>query len=451
MWNKALLLWLVANTAGAVGLGYPNVQSYTYSFVANAGNPGAVLPAGFVGLSLEESSIVQTTSLNNNSGLKAILSVLGANGNIRFGGNTTDTNTPSTARVTDAANFVHSLGASWTAIYSVGCIQTSGNIQAEVGAFDGIVTTSYYAIGNEPNFYNSGDCSGASSNFQTQWIAQHDFIIATSPGVHFVGPETGVTVNTGADTYTPLFAANLCSSASIITAHTYGIDASSDATIGALSMWASPTMVTEVTGMPVDSSVVACAKGLRLTESGSSSHLTVGNTLAGAIYDLWEMTLLAQNGWAGVNFHNGDATATSNNGYAPVWNDGSNGYTAEPALYAMRMFQYLAGGNILPMSTNTLPSNIPGICVSQSSTTLCLLENKNLTAGAGVLVGTNSFSSCSVKLLTGSAYNATSVTLGGASISTAGAFSPTSITITKSGSTCPVWIPPSSAALVTMT
>ena len=447
----ALLAFAAMQADAASKPGYANAQFYPYTYVANSGSPGAAIPATFVGLSLEVSAMVQTTSLNNNTGLKNILSVLGSSGNVRIGGNTTDSTTPSTARVTDAANFILGLGAGWTAIYSVGCIQTVPNIQAEVGAFNGVVATSYYAIGNEPNFYNSGACSPDSATFQTQWASQRTSILASVPGVNFVGPETGVTFNTGADTYTPLMASGLCSSISFLTAHTYGPDGSGNGTIGALSMWAAPTMQTEVTGMPVNASIVTCGKGLRLTESGSSSNLNVGNTLAGAIYEMWEMILLAQNGWIGVNFHSGDLTASSNNGYNPVWNDGSNNYSAKPTLYAMRMFQYLQTGNVLPATTNTLPATIPALCVLIGGATKCLIANKSLTAAVGVLVGTTSFSSCSTMMLTGSSYLATSVTLGGATISTLGAFSPTSATVAKMGSTCPIWIPASSAVLVTLT
>lgn len=452
MWNKALIALLAMLTApawAAMSLGYSNAQSYPYTYVANSGSPGALIPTDFVGISFEESACVQTLSLNNNTGLKNILSVMGTTGSVRFGGNTTDTNTPLNSRVTDCANFVFSLGSSWTAIYSVGCIQTTGNIQAEVTAFDGIVATTLYAIGNEPNFYAAGACSGSFSNYQTQWSAQRTSILSTSPSVHFEGPDTGVSLRTGADTYTPLFAANLCASASLLTAHSYGGDDSGDATIGALFMWNATTMSTEVTGMPVDASVAACGKPLRLTESGTTSNVGVGNTLAASLYDLWEMILLAQNGWKGVNFHEGDATAVTG-GYIPVTNNGSNIYSAQSTLYAMRMFEYLSGGNILPATTNTLPASIPGICVLISSTTKCLLVNKNLTVGFGVLLGTTSFSSCAVMLYTGAAYNSTTVTLGAATISTSGAFSPTTITVAKSGSTCPVWIPASSAVLVTL-
>ena len=441
-----------------------------YSVVVNASSPGTIIPSNFVGLSMEKSSIVQsggttgTGALNSNTGLKNILGVLsnipgltGSYLSFRFGGNTCDTNTPATSRATNGAQFVASFGANATALWCVSWqIQLPSTTAAQQGATDAAEVAAVYAvlgssavfnIGNEPDFY-----SGASySSFISQWGTIWPIITATTAMASCSGPDNGE-LSTSYTTQFMTSETGVCTLASkhlypFYNAPAYGQKAAITA------MWADSTA--DYNARYLKPLATTANMAVRMTESGTDGYQGIGNSLGGAMWELWEMVQLAQNGWAGVNFHNGNIAGAYGTypAYAPVvLNADGATYTAQAPLYAMWMFNELADGAILPLTTNNLPKNVTALAVlGADSKVRVLLINQNATARALVNLGrSGTWTTASTLLLTAPSYASTLVSVNNTQIAASGLFSPLPYVVTASGGAAQIALPASSAAVVTL-
>lgn len=453
-------------------------------------SPGGVIPADFVGLSYELSAVTQST-MGTNSALLSILSVLGTSGVVRFGGNTSDTYSPVTSRVVSAAQFVNALGPGWSAIFGLSCpLNTSGTAQAVTyaNAFTSSaqlpISRVIFQIGNEPNFYKStftpfkgtsipnycgtpppsGPCASAAGPLQAylcNWSQIKSAVItagtqanSSTPqlaSARFAGADSATTMN-APDGYYSAFAQSYGAQTSLISEHLYSGCNDTDPVTSIPCSWTASLMPTTLSAIASNSYVAAAAVPLRVTESGTNAATGVGNTIGSALAMLWEMQLLVENGWSGINIHGGD-TSTGNLGYWPVINNGDGTYSAQATLYSMVMFQNLQGGEVISRK-GTLPSSVTDTEVLQSNGNYkVLLVNKSTDTAESISVclpDLGLIKSATSLLLTASYFTDTAMTLGGSMIGSSGQYSPAEQTLSPILSCVRVNIPASSAVIVTV-
>ena len=422
-----------------------------YALSVNAASAGGfTIAADFVGISMEASAVQQTPALGSNAGLKAILAPLGTAISVRFGGDTSDSTTfsPSDSRTVDASNFVASLGVGSSMLWGLNNVADSPSTSAQQ-ALDvtGVLGTSRscFQVGNEPDDYPGGSFSAYVSN----WSSIRSAVISAVPGACFAGPDTGERPGT----YEASMVSGYASQISMLTKHIYPYALIKSAT--PQRSW----ITSEWSDYMVDDygrSLAALAGGaglkVRMSETGLSSALGIGTTPGYALWAVWEMIPRAREGGAGVNWHWGDGLTAI--GYSPAFRNATTGlYSANPLFYAMVMFHQLAGSTILA-STSGGPASLPTLAVMGADGKVrVLIVNKHATRQAitSLSVSGYTWATASVLLLTGPSYLSTSVTLGGAQITSAGTWAPTPISVSKGASgSAQVVIPAASAAVVTL-
>lgn len=457
-WLFLLPLTAFATNTG-VSYGGAITSANSYLLTVDPSTPGATIPTTFIGLSAETSAAVQTTALNSNTNLKAIMSVLGATGSFQFGNFTVDTTQPLLTRVQSTANFVAGLGAGWQAIWSVSCTEVGPSPDAATAAtaFSAIIPTAIYAIGSEPGFYGGGLCDPFAT-YKPRWVTIHDAILAAVPGAKFEAPDSAQTPNVPTETYVTNVAgdATMKTEVQFLTIHsiTYGaVLGTFDATMNAA--WQDALMQSQTINLPLDANVVASGLKLRSTSIvGATTVAGTTDTMGSALYDLWSCILKVKNGWVGADFLASDMAADAAP-YSPFIQQGDSTYLAKLPLYAMVMFQMLQGGRVLP-ATSALPAtppfDMPYLAVKGAdNATRILVLNKSLHSYRAVrLASSAAFTSAAILVFTGRTCNATTGTLGGATISSGGVFAPITYAIPKMGSTATVNIPPCSAILATL-
>lgn len=428
-----------------------------YALAVDPATLGAVIPLNFIGLSFETSAAVQPNppgALSVNTNLKNIMSVLGSNGSIQFGNFTVDTTTPIDSRVQAAANFCLSFGSGWQSIWSVSWSHNDPTGAAHAATlFSAILPNTIYAIGSEPNFYGTNF-----STYSAQWDTIHDAILAAVPGATFEAPDTGVTYNVPLDSYTPAFAGSVyVSEISFLTVHSI----TTGPTFGSFNdtithYWADAVLLDQIQNLPSNANVVSSGLKIRSTSvTGITGVAGTTDTLASALYNLWSLVLRIQTaGWIGADFLASDAN-TDAAPYSPFIRQSDGTYLAKANLYVMVMFNYLSGGTVVGSTSalpTTTPFDMPYLSVKcTDGKTRVLVLNKSLTDWRGVrITSTGTLNSADVMLLTGATPDATTVTLGGATIQSNGSFSPNTYHVDKTSGIIAVNIPACSAVLIAL-
>lgn len=394
----------------------------------NTSSPGLTIPANFVGMSFELSAVSQTKRLSQNTGLTTIMSALGKNCALTFGGNTSDTSTPMLSRIADGATFGQSVcngkqywGMSIVPISPNTTIAqqaiTDSNEAAQLITTLGASNLSLM-IGNEPN-----DIYGAASysSFLADWTTIYNVIIGANPAANVSGP----TVETAwilPDVWVGLFAQ--LSTINELTIHCGGLNVSltGNVIVDTLNALQNSYCFQDQyeTIIPI---VKTRGLGDRVTESNSfigSGSLTEGNSLAATEVMLTMMNALAKAGFEGMNFHEGNGISAGS--YLPIGtNDGVN-YFAQSPYYAMLMFQELIGGQVVGISGG-LPDRFV-IAVKIGTIVYALVVNPSPTAILQAQITTDfTISAAAEEMLSGGSAGATAVNLGGQTIPPSGVFS----------------------------
>ena len=338
----------------------------------NPQNPGAEIPADFVGLSFEIQRVLADTNGNHffsaeNKKLVATFKTLGIK-NLRVGGNTADRPTlpvPSEADVDHL--FAFAKAANLKVIYT---------LRLNQGSLDGAVKMANYisrqfkdeldcfAIGNEPNVF--------STNYDV-YVAEWKRFAATitaptnSPGAKFCGPS----VSPGHEKWSARFANDLASSGLLkfISQHDYpGGDARKFTTnaVAAREKFLSPTMENNYAKFAANFVPAVISNGLafRFEEANSfydGGALDASDTFASALWALDYQWWWAAHGMGGINFHTGDKVAARDENkpcrYASFWTT-TNGYNIHPIGYAEKMFSLGSRGKMIPVKISHAETNL---------------------------------------------------------------------------------------------
>jgi hypothetical protein len=452
-------VWANPVEGGPTGAGPSVPGSVTVSPAMTTGK----IPSGFIGLSYEKSHLTDSFFTGSNAPLIAMLELLGPSV-LRIGGNSVDETTwqPSapptdggtigktigTADVDNLHDFLAATG--WTTIYAVGL---KSSTPAAAGAEGAYVATTLgpllygFEIGNEIDLYG-----WPVSQIISSWSAEANAITTSAPGAKLTGPAYAYVTG---DVST--FATAEASSLSLLTQHHY---------IGPPGSMAQ--MLSIDTGLssylqPLSTAVATnhIADGWRMDETNSYySHGSPGvsDAFASALWVLDYSFACAQAGAVGLNFHGGGAGQDGPTPfiYTPIEELNGAVTGAQPIFYGMLLFTLVGTGSVL-QTTATARSeagalNFTAYAVGlQDGTTRVVLVNKDATntVHASVDVGATASSASAIYLQGPSLTALSGVTLAGAAISPAGAWTPGApIALATSGQVVTVDVPAASAALV---
>ena len=318
------------------------------------GKPLAVIPKNFVGLGYEMSSAARLGLLSaQNAPYVRLVRGLGATGVMRFGGIVADFTSysadgetltqPKDTVVTRASlkqlrGFLDATG--WSAIWSVNFGRgTLDEAIAEAKDVARILGPRLLAIelGNEVENYSRGKAPLRPPPYRYQdYRAEYDrwrsAILAAVPDLRFAAPDTASSVE-----WVERMAADAHGEVQLLTTHYYRGDQKQGSRNQLMA--ADPDLQLRLQRLRAAS--VASGIPWRMCETNSFSgggRPGVSNTLAGALWTLDYMLLLAQYGCAGVNIETGVNQLGFVSSYSPIQDDGAGHNTGGAPYYGMLAF-----------------------------------------------------------------------------------------------------------------
>lgn len=402
---------------------------------ANLASPSSVIPNDFVGFSFETSKLISTNGFGAASPLIPVINLLGANGTIRIGGLSSDSN-PVPALTQSIANnlksFTDGLGVGWSLIYT---LDFSINNSAAAVTQAGYIINAYgvgnvqFQLGNEPNNYLSA------VNYRTRWNDYYSALSTAYPTIRMSGPDADT--ESAVQSYTTGLT---LSSAQLnrVTSHFYSTGPAPVAGLTAQSMLA--FVASENWSLNA-----AYAPG-QLQNSESNTVWNGGqdglsNRLVAATWFIYTFQKMIAAGWEAINIH------TTDNGcnYCAFALQGGGGELPMPIFYGMYMVAQIQGQTEVS-TTNGNAGIVPAISTQRAVGKANILVT-NISANQVYIKPDQSsaWSTASVILLSGTSCTDANPTLGGQVIGEGGSWSGVPFTI-NSGDL--VSIPACGAALV---
>ncbi len=417
--------------------------------VASSAASSYVIPSDFVGFSYEYSMMKPgRLRLAQMPNLIKMTEAIGSNVSIRMGGTASDTATVSATndQLAGLAGFVRIVATSSPLIEGLNFRDDSPAMDINDASYLSSLLGSQviYQIGNEPDLYGIPYAS-----YQSQWQSLHNAVVSVVPTATFEGPDIALGLAWGQS-----FAAGIGEQVVGLSHHNYGTGTLDGTLQDIQTALTNPNVVQVAQGYPSIAQAPVHALPVRMTEAGSingGGNKIVANTLGAAVTDLRTMILLAQNGWAGINFH-GEVYGSTPGGYLPIVNDGKNNFQPQATYYAMWLFSRLQGMRLLPISTN-LPAN-QGLALAvlgPDGAERMLAVNLSVSQSLSVtLQGPVETTAAAVLPMTGPNAMSAQITIGGQSIPVnAAGFSPQPTPTSAPGGSVSLSLAPASAALVT--
>jgi hypothetical protein len=460
--------------------GGPSGTGASATVTVNPNSTVGTVGAGFAGFSYEKTHITNDSLTSSNAALVALYKLvgspvmrLGANDvdNCNWGGTGPEPSAPSgqpfsktitTGMVDQLCGFLAATGS--TIIYGVNYQSDNVTASAAEAAYaEGKCGSSIYGfeIGNELNYF------GSWTAVKPEWEAFATAIVAT-PGALLIGPAaSGGDALSLSTPFAENESAKFGSKLILLTQHYYAGSAGSSEATAARLQTPDPYASTSEQGLIGSETTMHSAavsnnipNGYRLGECNTFNHhgqMGISDTLIAGLWSIDLMFVTAQHGGSGVNLHGGETgmDGTVPFYYEPIMENKGVVIGVQPVYYGMLLF-YLAGrGSVLSTTTSTSSADFTAYSLKASGWTSVVLDNKNATSGVNATVNLGAaVSSASAIYLEGTPaatlnVAATSVTLAGGKVSTAGVWNRNAPYIqTTSGNTVSVYVPPASAALV---
>jgi len=435
----------------------------------------AVIPPDFIGLGYEISSVARQGLLSaQNSVYVQLVRTLGARGVIRIGGNTSDYSSYSASRrplsspegksgsvVNDAV--LHELGSfleatGWTLIWGLNL--GNGRLENAIDEAKAVTAAAkkhplVFEIGNEPDLFPRHEGHRHTGYGYDDYIREYrtwrDALRKAIPHIVFAGPDVA-----GATEWVARFATDEGKDIKLLTYHYYREGQNPTSTLDKLlnidpklaPILAKLRSASESSGVPY-----------RICETNSFSgggKPGVSDTFGAALWVLDFMFILASAGCAGVNMETGVNQRGFISSYSPLGDDEQGHYWAAPEYYGMLAFAQSGAGRIIGSTIDAGSRNISAYATQPTKgRTVLIVINKESSSDAIVAIDAGAPASFRVgsvvRLSAPSLESKSGVTLGGASVSPNGLWSPTlPEAVSKSGRTPQVRVPAASAAMVTL-
>jgi len=461
----------------------------------DVGKPGITIPTGFAGLSFEpcgdfavcppfrDAPPRRTNRFQpGNTALLAAFRLIGRQGILRMGGNSSDVAPPPDVTPEECRELGDFLRAvHWTLIYglsaksddSATAATQASCIASGVGA-DKVV----FQIGNEPELvshltaaqiefqpWDKGEGEGA-KRYYALWKRYHAAVKAAVPGARFMGPDVHGPISLWPGFIDGVGAGSLAG----LSMHQYPVGLAFEST-STISNMVNTAVETSAVGKraPPDPSYSAYAARTAgqigvpyyLTEMNNIGYGGIDGVSNGLASGMWLVDYamqLAAGGWAGFEVQGGLGNNEAGQGsrYAPLRQP--NGIEVSPEFYALMMVGAVEGGQMLPTISPGIRGggdhpeaiNVGGYGVKgRDGVTRIIAVNREVAHAAAVTLAANTtWRRASILLLIGSDCAAKDdVTFGGARVTASGHWSGTPISVAKGDSFV---LPPCGAALATL-
>lgn len=353
------------------------------TITVDTARPFGALPRDFVGLSFEMRELGVGNFAAGSGNLVRLFRTLGAS-NVRIGGNTLDRDTlwvpagqqppqplpPWVKDVVGPADIAR-LG---------GFLAATGwkaEVGVNVGHFDPALAVDEAATlsatlrgrlagaecGNEPNDWGHNGLRTAPYGYP-QYLPDWQACASAAGGIRLAGPDTSAPTSTAS--WVAQFSQAEAARLSLLTIHSYGVPGGATAA----QLLSPQTDASEVANVaPELTAAKAAGLPIRIDESNSASGggiVGVSDTYASALWAMDYSLLMAQNGFAGLNFHGGLGVCDAPlfNGkfqiYTPICaanaaDAQAKVYTAAPEYYGLYLAARMGPGRFLPVTVTTAP------------------------------------------------------------------------------------------------
>jgi hypothetical protein len=449
----------------------------TVTVAVDRTRPGPAVPADFLGLSFEMSSLPQMARYADRGNLVTLLRSLGP-GVLRFGGVSADTRiawtdarTPRPAwasGVVDVDDFRQlaalASASGWRIVLTLGIVHFEPAAAArEAAAAKAALGESLEAIelGNEPNAYalhSMREEPWGVEQYDTQVSEYRAAIEAVAPGIPLWGPD--VSGSSAFETWGPGEVVD--QRPAMLTGHHYPLGCEQQPPPSIPRLLSAPIRAREIASVRRYVSL-AQAGGLpfRLDETNSVScggTAGISDTFAAALWAAGFLPQVMSLGAAGVNLH-GNVSRCS--GYSPICAPGpeelaTGELVAQPVWYALLMMKGLVGDRPLPTIVVRSPKSAnvqaAGLIAADGRLDFVVTDDEPLGKRGTVVrlrVGTSFVGASTLALSGGSLAALTGTALGGAEVGPDGSWQPTEVgKVHARSGVLEVDVPAASAVLV---
>jgi hypothetical protein len=435
----------------------------------------AVIPADFMGLGYEISSVARPGLLNaHNAVYVQLVRTLGNEGIIRVGGNTSDyssydeTGQPlsspegkagsvvNQAVLRDLGTFLDATG--WKLIWGLNL--GNGTLENAIQEAKAVTAATKkhllgFEIGNEPDLFphrgGHRQPGYGYDDYLREYRTWRDALRKAIPDIVFAGPDVA-----GATDWVAKFSNDEGKDIKLLTHHYYREGENPTSTIEKL-------LHTDPKLAPILATVKAASESsgipYRICETNSFSgggKPGVSDTLAAALWVLDFMFTLASAGCAGVNMETGVNQRGFISSYSPIRDDERAHYWAAPEYYGMLAFGQSGVGRIIGSTIDAGERNVKAYATQPAHDRVVVtLINKEPSYDAIMVIeggASAPFRRGSLVRLSGPSLESKSgVTLGGARVSSAGLWKAGQIEeVSRTRDKWQVRVPAASAAIVTL-
>lgn len=406
------------------------------------GTPGITVPSNFIGLGYEMSSAARPGLLSmENTAYVQLARTLAKSGVLRLGGIVADYTSYASdgpaafepkhtvitrANLEQIRGFLDAIG--WTAIWSLNFGR--GTLpEAIVEATDvaRILGPRLLAVelGNEVENYSHGATPlrpppYSFSDYRAEYSRWHAAIKAAVPNLRFAAPDTAGSVE-----WVEQMATNARGEVQLLTTHYYRGDQKQ----GTLDQLMRPDPALKHTLERLRHASVTSGLPWRMCETNSfygGGRPGLSNTLAGALWTLDYMLLLAQAGCAGVNLETGVNQLGFISSYSPIQDDGAGHNSAGVPYYGMLAFAAALADSpeILPLqfepNDESLSAHVLG--AGQRARNVVLLNRSAVRSRRISLAALQLDGPTMLRLAGPSLESTTGISFGGATVSPAGSW-----------------------------
>ncbi len=442
---------------------------------ANVSVTGYTIPANFVGLSVETDDLITKGmfqgSTGGNGSYLGVVSLLGANGRFRIGGNSSDS-TPTAPALTSGiatnlAIFMATLGSGWELMYG---LDMKINNSATAATHAGLIAT---AMGGGANvIFQFGNEYGGylgNSAYVTQWNAYYTAVSGAVSGLKVASGDTEDFNST--QVVTPSLTPGVAGM-SYLTQHWYGGYNGNPYTVASPQQFLSTTTINycinALTGgnfLPYTclnpyvgydiNNVWAAGLGAKqlLSESNSVNNLGLAgysDRMMSAAWYIKHAITFANMGWAGINMHGTYGSAGIGKYNPIVSTNGGTTYHAAPEFYGLYLFTKVQGQQTVPVAVGGA-ANVSAIATLRAAGKANILV-VNMDAVKGAIITPQqsgaAWSTAQVLLMAdadGQACTSSNVVVGGQPIGDGGSWSGAPFSISNGASFS---LPPCGAALI---
>lgn len=365
--------------------------------------PGATIPADFLGFSYEKSSLTESHFRANNTEMLNLLKNLGS-GVLRFGGNQveltywsrSETPPPSKTKTTSTKK-IQTIGpvaldnlyafakqSGWRVLHGLNLGANDPAMAADEAAYAlkvGGPMVLAFEVGNEPDFYPRHELRATNygyAEYRTEAQAEQRAILAKSPNALLAGPAT-----TKFCDWLPGFLTDFKGTIALATSHYYSLSSKSkdprSANFATITNLLNPA--TRKSGMPMieDHQKASRAANIpfRLAEcntvSGGGTE-GVSDVFASTLWGIDFLFDVAERGVAGINFHG----SFKDRGYTAFCFN-NNHYHAHPLYYSMLLFHQAAKGRVVPVECQSTANVTAHAVLGEDHKLRVVLVNKDLS------------------------------------------------------------------------